>query len=105
MQTPTLSATVKSGEDSGDTLTFRPLPLDKVKSLQAGTRVKVFSAYGKHGAGIVNVKVNGRPKTWKTRPDDVSVPIKYGLYEYATIEYKNGAMSDTSLYFIEVTED
>lgn len=24
-------------------------------------------------------RVNGKPKTWKTRPDEVRVPLKYGL--------------------------
>ncbi len=27
-------------------------------------------------------KVNGKPKTWKTRPEAVRVPIKHGLYDY-----------------------
>ena len=27
-------------------------------------------------------KVNGQPKTWKTRPDEVRVPIKHGLYSF-----------------------
>lgn len=26
-------------------------------------------------------KINGKVKTWKTRPNDVTVPCKYGLYE------------------------
>ena len=27
-------------------------------------------------------RVNGKVKTWKTRPDEVKVPLKYGLYRY-----------------------
>ena len=27
-------------------------------------------------------KVNGRPKTWVTRPNQVRVPLKHGLYTY-----------------------
>ena len=27
-------------------------------------------------------KVNGKPKVWKTRPAEVKVPIKHGLYSY-----------------------
>jgi hypothetical protein len=71
--------------------------------LRAGERVLVVTGYfgrNRH-TGIVHVTVNGKPKTWKTRPDNVSVPIKYGLYEYATIDYENGAMVDDNLYFVK----
>ena len=27
-------------------------------------------------------KVNGKPKTWKTRPNMVKVPVKHGLHDY-----------------------
>ena len=27
-------------------------------------------------------RVNGQVKTWQTRPQDVRVPIKHGLYDY-----------------------
>lgn len=27
-------------------------------------------------------RVNGMPKTWVTRPNEVQVPIKHGLYDY-----------------------
>jgi hypothetical protein len=30
----------------------------------------------------VEWKVNGKPKVWKTRPDEVRVPVKYGMYSY-----------------------
>ena len=26
--------------------------------------------------------MNGKPKTWKTRPDEVRVLVKWGLYRY-----------------------
>lgn len=28
-------------------------------------------------------RVNGKPMTWKTRPNEVRVPIKHGLYSCA----------------------
>lgn len=28
---------------------------------------------------------NGATQTWKTRPDEFRVPVKYGLYEYGQI--------------------
>lgn len=32
---------------------------------------------------------NGKTKTWKTRPDEFKVPVKYGLYEYFYITHEN----------------
>lgn len=34
---------------------------------------------------IIRLKINGAPKVWKTRPNEVRVPVKYGLYEYGYI--------------------
>ena len=34
-------------------------------------------------------KVTGKPKTWKTRPDEVKVPVKFGLYSCAYITEAN----------------
>lgn len=27
-------------------------------------------------------RVNGQPKTWKTRPNEVQVPLKHGMYDF-----------------------
>lgn len=35
------------------------------------------------GNKVREFRVSGKPKTWKTRPNDVKVPIKYGLYDNA----------------------
>lgn len=35
------------------------------------------------GDKVREFRVSGKPKTWKTRPNDVKVPVKYGLYENA----------------------
>jgi hypothetical protein len=32
---------------------------------------------------------NGATKTWKTRPDDFRVPVKFGLREYSYIDHDN----------------
>ena len=32
---------------------------------------------------------NGATKTWKTRPNEFSVPIKYGLYQYSYLTQDN----------------
>lgn len=34
---------------------------------------------------ITSCRRNGKTQTWKTRPNDFRVPVKYGLYEYAQI--------------------
>ena len=37
----------------------------------------------------LRVRRNGATKTWKTRPDEFRIPVKYGLYEYAYITQDN----------------
>lgn len=37
----------------------------------------------------IEVRANGKCQTWKTRPLDFRLPIKYGLYEYAYITQDN----------------
>jgi hypothetical protein len=32
---------------------------------------------------------NGKTKTWKTRPADFRIPVKYGLYQYGYIDQDN----------------
>lgn len=61
-------------------LKVRRLTLDEIKALSG------------HAGIIANdgtyrlVKINGAVKTWKTRPNEVSVPVKYGLREYARFD-------------------
>lgn len=37
----------------------------------------------------LRVRRNGKTQTWKTRPDEFRVPVKYGLYAYANITNDN----------------
>jgi hypothetical protein len=37
----------------------------------------------------VRCRVNGKCKTWKTRPDEFRLPVKYGLYQYFYIDQHN----------------
>ena len=37
----------------------------------------------------LKVRRNGKTQTWKTRPNEFKVPVKYGLYEYAYITQDN----------------
>lgn len=38
---------------------------------------------------IQRVRVSGRCQTWKTRPDEFRLPVKYGLYESGEITHSN----------------
>jgi hypothetical protein len=55
------------------------------------TRDEIMAlGYNSHPAVILNngrlgsCKVNGAIRTWKREPDRIEVPIKYGIYEFAT---------------------
>ena len=91
---------ILSGGGKGKTVDVVPMTIEELKRLSSGEHVLVFTGYfGRNrNTGVVHVKVNGKPKTWKTRPNDVTVPIKYGLYEYAKIEYRDGVMVDDNLW-------
>ncbi len=38
---------------------------------------------------VVRVRPNGKCQTWKTRPEEFRLPIKYGLYGYGAITHLN----------------
>lgn len=59
----------------------RPMTLAEVQALHYGNHVSIICNDGK----LRDAKVNGEPKRWKTRPDDVEVSLKYGMYEYARL--------------------
>ena len=42
-------------------------------------------------------RVNGQVKTWKTRPNEVRIPIKYGLYSCDYLTHRD-------LYLVSTTE-
>lgn len=49
---------------------------------------------------------NGQTQTWKTRPNEFRIPVKFGLYNYGSITERDSAFvhiaSDCPLY--EVSE-
>lgn len=65
---------------------FRLMTVEEAKLLTVGQTVPFCT----EGAVYKNVKINGAPKTWVTRPDDVDIPVKYGLYEYSTLFIRGG---------------
>lgn len=40
---------------------------------------------------VTKVRPNGKAQTWKTRPNDFRLPVKYGLKEYLYIDQDNAA--------------
>jgi hypothetical protein len=59
---------------------YRKLTLAEVKALTG--HALVISNQG----DVVRVKINGKVRTWKRDVTRFEVPIKYGLYEYATLD-------------------
>ena len=57
------------------------ITLEEAKHLSHGTIL--YHVKNRNSDGTAQRwRVNGKPKTWKTRPDEVRVPIKHGLYAY-----------------------
>lgn len=60
------------------------ITIDQAKTLKTGT--VLYHSTNKNADGSPQRwKVNGKPKTWKTRPNDVKVPVKHGLYAYGYV--------------------
>jgi hypothetical protein len=75
-----ITFTAPDGYDRSKTprkLTLRYLTLAEVKALSG--HADIIANDGR----VRRVKITS-VKTWKTRPDDVLVGVKYGLYEYAS---------------------
>lgn len=62
---------------------YRYLSLTEIKNLSGHAL-----CIGNNGE-VYRVKINGKVRIWKRNPDRFEVPIKYGLYEYATIDTLN----------------
>lgn len=45
----------------------------------------------KDGVRPIEVRRNGATKTWKTRPGEFRIPVKYGMYQYFYITDKDAA--------------
>ena len=61
--------------------TYRTMTREEVLGLSAGQHVTFLANDGT----ARELKVNGKVRTWKRDPDRVEVPIKYGMYECATL--------------------
>ena len=61
---------------------YRPITLDEAKNLDSVSHCLVLLNNGNVG----NVKINGKVKRWKREIDRIEISVKYGLYEYATLD-------------------
>jgi len=57
------------------------ITLEQAKALYIGQELYHVQFRNSDGTPV-RWRVNGQVKTWKTRPDEVRVPIKHGLYAY-----------------------
>jgi hypothetical protein len=57
------------------------ITLEQAKNLTYGTTLYHVSNRNADGTPQ-RWKVNGKPQTWKTRPNEVRVPVKNGLRNY-----------------------
>lgn len=97
--------TVRDGYDRHKNprmLTVRYATLADARKL---TRGNTFLFHAMDGTAR-KCRVTGQPKTWKTRPNDLRIPCKYGMYESHYVEFKDGEMTGSSTRMLmEVIED
>ena len=59
----------------------RPLTREEILTLSYGDHPTVILNNGRLG----RVKINGKVRTWKRDAERIEVPVKYGMYECATL--------------------
>lgn len=64
------------------------MTLEQAKTLTYGQHVHHVSVTNADGTPQ-RFKVTGKVKTWKTRPSEVRVPIKRGMYEHGYLDHHN----------------
>ena len=64
------------------------LTLEEVKNLKYGDTLYSTTNKNKDGSPQ-RWRVNGIVKTWKTRPEEVRVPIKHGLRLHGYVTHEN----------------
>ena len=67
---------------------MKRLTLEKAKELTVGTVLSMNDSLNADGT-CIRWRVSGKPKTWKTRKNEVKVPVKHGLYHYGYITHEN----------------
>ena len=60
----------------------RPMTETEIRALRYGDNPSIILNDGT----LAECKVNGAVRTWKRNPSRIEVPIKYGMYVYATFD-------------------
>ena len=63
------------------------ITLDQAKSLRHGDILHHVTNKNSDGTPQ-RWRVNGAVKTWKTRPNEVKIPVKYGMYSYDYVTHR-----------------
>lgn len=74
----------------------KPLTLAQAKALRPGQTLYHLFQLNADGTAQ-RWSVNGKPQVWKTRPDEVRVPVKRGLYTYDQV-------TERELHLVSLTE-
>lgn len=75
-------------DPSEDPKTDQSLTLDLARDLSLGDIV--YSLYYRNADQTPQrYRINGKVKTWKTRPEDIKIPVKRGLYEFGYLTPDN----------------
>jgi hypothetical protein len=69
---------------------YRFMIVGEAQNLRPGYVLTFLDRFG----DVRECRVSGKPKTWKTRPGHVRVPIKYGMYENSYAESYGESQSD-----------
>ena len=70
------------------------MKLAEAKGLKKGQYIYAKGRYNADGTAM-RAKVSGKVQIWKTRPNEVKIPYKRGLYEYGYLTQSD--LSDFSL--------
>jgi hypothetical protein len=69
-------------------VTVRRATREEVMALSNRSHVPVLLNNGRLG----ECKINGAIRIWKRDPDRVEIPVKYGMYEFATFSLDDALM-------------
>lgn len=66
---------------------YRAMTFAECAALHSGQHCAILARDGK----ARTVKINGAPKTWRRDSSRLEIPVKYGMYEYATFTWRPGS--------------
>ena len=79
------------------TTPVRPLMREELEGMMVGETLEVVGADGR----LRNVKLNGKVRRWKRDAKRIEIPVKYGMYEYATFGIRaDGRIGNSVAYLV-----